>query len=343
MSAAAASLIGSLVSSAIKKTAKKKITKMITSKKQNKKKIAKKTSKKGSLSIGVGRDTIVEAPRIAFAMHQNSRKTSNFSVPFSTAILQIQTFTDSSVPAFTPVGTASASGVITGSLAVGLSPYTLTGGSTTLPNCFPVQINRLAASFANYRIRPGTLRLSYRTCVATTAAGTLVLGAYPADQPLNTGSTYQTISGLECATIFAPWSPLVTLNNASLKDVGLYEVNEGWRYCDFDGTVTQPEIRQSCFLNLATTGIGLTGSTVYGIIFLEGVFEFRHLQDDTSLVSIMAKEKELASTQTAQEERKQDLPEISQPQRFISPPTNMANSPYTSSSSTPVGWTSVRQ
>lgn len=240
-----------------------------------------KRKKRNVSSLKLGLSSRVANAPINRGVVSHSMTTPVFSVPFACAILQVSTLGSGSVyPVLQPIGAVPGSGDI----AVGVS---LTyGSSLAFPTCFPSNITNLGNSFSQYRIRPGTGRLSYRTCVGTTTTGSLSLAVIPSEQPLNSGSqTFQVVSASECALVAPIWAADVSLNPRALNSVLTSGQTNGWKYCDLDGTISQPESRQDTLCTMLVAGLGLsTTATVYGYIFLEGVMEFQHLQNNSAEV-----------------------------------------------------------
>jgi hypothetical protein len=206
-------------------------------------------------------------------------KTPTFEVPFCQAILAVST-NASSVATLNLIGSAAGSGAA----VVSLSPFVSAAGSASYPWCFSPAINRLAQSFVRYRVKPGTAKLMYRTIVPTSTAGSLAFEAAPPEYGVGSVPSYQQTSSGECTISTPVWGNDIEFGRKPLADV-LYTGPE-WGYCDFDGTVSQPEVRQDAFMNLAVAGIGLAPSITFGTLFMEGTFEFKHLNDELSMVAV---------------------------------------------------------
>jgi hypothetical protein len=277
----AASQIGSAMMDLLKGKSGKKV-KIATTKKKKPSIKKRSTSSRSSTMMSMGQsETRVSVPAHVGIRSYSQNSVGSFHVPFNVVLLQIQTNATSPFsPYFGVVGNGP---LVAGAAGVSLSPF-ITSGPTTVPTCFPLMMQRLAASFARYRVKPGSLRLSFRGAQGSSIPGIVAISAGPPDYPLGTTIAFQTVAGSECAITTPVWVADCPMDPKRLNDV--IDSGDDWRYTDFDGTVTQPEIRQDAFLNLYVAGFGTVSSTIYGYIVCSGVFEFKHLQDDLSLTAL---------------------------------------------------------
>jgi len=222
------------------------------------------------------KNTVALAPINSGMISRSFAKISVFTVPFSAALLRVTT-TAGQVP---QLGDLAG---VTQQAQVGLSPFITTAtASAAFPCCFPPEIQRLSTCFSRYRIKPGSATLSYRGAVATTTYGTLALEVIPSDYATSSNPSYQSVSSGECSLITPPWVPSVEFNRQRLGSV--ITTDASWKYCDMNGTVSQPEQRQDLAFNIAAVGFNLPASSVIGYLFMDVVLEFQHLQDEPSLV-----------------------------------------------------------
>jgi hypothetical protein len=269
--------IGNSMGAAVAKTKKKKALA------KTKKKKSTRSSANGSM-LGASASSMAMSVPTSSQMQTSVRyKTGSFQVPFSSAIAQVFTTSNSAAYVSTvglPVTTSLGNQIAT------ISPF-VTTSTAYAPIAFPNQIARLATSFSQYRMKPGTASLSYRTVVGSSTAGSVAISALPADLATQ-GSTipFNTVAGAECSITTPVWAAETMFNNRSLESVMVRDQNSGWHYCDFDGTISQPEARQDSLCLIAVAGLGLPASTVCGLLYLEGVLEFKHLQDNYTEVNV---------------------------------------------------------
>lgn len=249
---------------------------------QAKKKKKKKPSPPPSRSAMVtsGKSAVLAAPQSYGTVVKSRNRTPVFSIPFSTVLVQLQTGLTGAVQ-FAAVGSTTTGPVLTTPIGVSL---TATPG-LAFPVCFPPQVTRLGQSFSRYRLKPGSARLSYRGSVSSSAPGSLAIAVLPSEDPIASATpSYQIVAGSECAVITPVWAPCVEFPIRNLESV----INTGpeWKYCDFDGNVSQPEIRQDVLFNLTCSSLGMAQNNIFGFMFLEGILEFQHLQDNLSQVNV---------------------------------------------------------
>lgn len=256
-------------------------------------------------------------------------QTASFPVPYKGAILQITT-SSSGAPYFVTVGSAA---VTSGATNVGLSPYLLTTTDVRFPAAFPSQIVSLAKSFAMYRIKPGTAKLSYRAASSTSLPGQLAISAYPADYPiLNPAVDYLDVSSSECAITTSPWAACMYFDPKALNSVLCSDVAGGWKYCDYDGTVTQPEIRQDTFLNFMVNALGMPlVNEVVGTLFLECVLEFKHIQNTALLTAARVEKQRLLQASASSTSSSSSVPSLPS----VVPPATPA---AVTTQEAPAGW-----
>lgn len=212
----------------------------------------------------------MSAPSTGGRASRNTRSSNVLEVPFSSPILQVSCTT----------GTSTMGLVVPGSIATVGSPIVgisgAVGSVSNYPQCLPNTIIRLIQSFARYRIKPGSARLTYSTIVNSGVSGTIAFSVLPADAVSGTTPTFQTAGSAECSMTVPVWTPSYSIDKARLQSV----IGTEWKYCDFDGTVTQSEIRQDTLFRVASAGLGLTAATTYGVLTLSAVFQFSHLVDN---------------------------------------------------------------
>jgi hypothetical protein len=261
------SALGSLLGSTLAKKGKKAV-----------KSIAKSHGSRANFMPNV--KTVMQTATIARqAAYRSIKETEIFSVPFHSAILQVATNSAGTV-VLQQVGLAATG---TASVIVSVSPF-VTSNVAVAPICFPPQMNRLAQSFSRFRVRPGSGNLSFRTAVPTSTAGSLAIAALPSEYPLTASPSYQTIAGCESAIVCPAWTADMSFDKKTLSSVTT--TGPEWKYCDYDGVITQPEFRQDSIFNMAVQGLALPASTVFGLIFYSGVLEFQHLQDNLTLTGL---------------------------------------------------------
>jgi len=229
----------------------------------------------------------VSAPAISGVVSKSSFRLPSFSIPFSCALVQVSTGASTGTVTFQACGT----GAGTGAINVGISPYQA-ASTAFFPVCFPPEIIRVAQSFSRYRLKPGGTKLSYRGAVPTNTQGSLAIEVLPAEYPTNTQPTFQGASAGECSMITPPWASNVPFAPQGLERC--ITTGPEWKYCDFDGSVGQPECRQDLLLLLSGAHLGCPVSTILGYLFMEGTLEFKHLQDTVTVVNARKKALELA-------------------------------------------------
>jgi hypothetical protein len=215
------------------------------------------------------------APLSSARVTRGARTKSTFQIPFSAAILQVST-NGVGVPLLAYISAATG----TGQAEVGISPDVITStASLYYPICFPPQISRITQSFSRYQIKPGTAKLSYRGAVPTTVGGSLAFEVNPSDSVFSASNpTYATVATGECTITTPLWAPEVYFEKRGLESV--LHTDNLWKYCDFDGSIEQSQIRQGTMFSMSVAGLGLPINTVCGVIFLQGVLEFKDLMDN---------------------------------------------------------------
>jgi len=265
-------------------SAAKVINKMMSSSPQAPTKKKKKNSNK---KVGLqfdSSDTIMTAPAAARIGTRSKVTSKPFDVPFSSAIVQIAT-NAGGVTAFTTTGVPATT---TGNPVVSISPGT---GllSTVFPVSFAPQILRLGQSFSQYRIKPGSARLSYRGIIGTGASGSLAIAVLPAENPLAIFSTnlpYNTVANHDCAITTPVWAACMEFPPDRLRSVLHTKNDDGWKYLDQDTSGSSASDRQDFCMTLSVSGIGTPLTSVFGVLFLEGIFQFQHVQDNFTEVGL---------------------------------------------------------
>jgi len=257
----------------------------------------KKTTKKKASSGLVMESKFLSAPvSSSVALRASGSRTNIFSVPLSTVLCQVYSDVAGAIR-FSSVGMVPVNS--NGNPIVGISPFQSVF-SAIYPISFGPQINRLSQSFSRYRIRPGSCKLSYRSSVTTATNGNLAIALLPSDFPLSASApTYLAAVSSECAISCPVWAAQVDFPAKNVESV-LNGGNGGlWKYCDFDGTVTQPQTRQDLMCMLTANGVSTGVSTIYGVIYADLVLEFQHLQDNLTVVGTSHKSEASSSSATS--------------------------------------------
>jgi hypothetical protein len=260
------------------------VTKLLTPPQSRKAKTKKKKTNvkknRGGSTMALTRNSSLQYAPVASAQSTSSLATTNsFAVPFSTTLVQV--VSQASLCRLLAVEASPTS--VDARAVISISPYQTTSVAG-IPQSFAAPVNRLAYTFAQYRIRPGSMRITYMPAVSTGTNGQIAIAALPAEEPSVVAQYFNDVANSECAITVPTWGT-AALDSGRLRSILCTNNDDGWKYCDFDGTVTGPEFRQSVMLNLAVSGIGLPAGagTTLGTLFATGVLEFRHIQNTATV------------------------------------------------------------
>jgi hypothetical protein len=303
--AAGLSAIGAMLGTKVAKTVKKKKAKNVNK------------TKKSGIDLRK-RESLVMAP-VSGVYSRISRKTKNvFDVPFTATPLQVAT-NNTGFPVLTSVGTL-ATAATQSNVTVQISQNN-TASTTLYPLAFGKALRNLASTFHSYRIKPGSARVYYRGACPTSTAGIICLSLSCPDLPTSTLSpVFNDVASSECSIQAAPWTPSIEFDKKAFTSILDYEVDEGWRDTILTGTTSEAEVRQTSLFNAILSATGTPANTVLGIVVLEGVMQFRHLEDSADYDAIKLRNKFF------------DAYEASRPET-VNPPSTTSNLSSSSSSS----------